>query len=121
MERHVLSRAQQTLRPELFARIDEVLVFQPLDYDVQLEIAQKFLLTELRFLGSQGYLLEVDSSVLPLLVRKGFHPKLGARPLRNTTEKLLGDAVAQSLTSGGTGSGKLVAGEDGQGLLILPF
>ena len=39
MERHVLSRAQQTLRPELFARITEKLVFNRLSYEDQLESA----------------------------------------------------------------------------------
>ena len=40
MERHVLTRAQQQMRPELYARITEKLVFNRLTYDHQLEIAQ---------------------------------------------------------------------------------
>ena len=39
MERHVLTRAQQWLRTELYARITEKLVFQRLGYDVQVEPA----------------------------------------------------------------------------------
>ena len=39
MERHVLAKAQRSLRPELYARITEKLVFNRLRYDVQLEIA----------------------------------------------------------------------------------
>ena len=70
LERHVMSRAQQTLRPELFARIDEVLVFYPLSYEVQLEIADKFLRAELKFLKEQGHELEADAGVMPFLVRK---------------------------------------------------
>ncbi len=112
LERHVMSRAQQTLRPELFARIDEVLVFHPLGYEVQLEIAEKFLRRELEFLRAQGHELEPDETVLPFLVRKGFHPKLGARPMRNAIEKFIGDAVARSLLSGETGSGTVRVGAD---------
>jgi len=118
LERFVLGRAQQTLRPEMFARIDETLVFHPLAYEVQLEIAEKFLGLELNFLKAQGYELEVYSGVLPFLVRKGFHPKLGARPMRNAVEKLIGDAVARNLLSGGDGRGKLNVSEDGESLLI---
>jgi ATP-dependent Clp protease ATP-binding subunit ClpA len=40
MERHVLARAQQAMRPELFARITEKLVFKRLAYDEQLQIAE---------------------------------------------------------------------------------
>jgi hypothetical protein len=118
LERFVLGRAQQTLRPEMFARIDETLVFHPLVYEVQLEIAEKFVGLELNFLKAQGYELEANSTVLPFLVRKGFHPKLGARPMRNAVEKLIGDAVAKSLLSGGDGRGKLNVAEDGESLLI---
>src|SRR5436189_3689053 len=80
MERHVLTRAQQALRPELYARITEKLVFNRLSYDHLLEIAELQLNDELRFLRQQGYELQPDKTVLPFLVLKGFHPRLGARP-----------------------------------------
>jgi len=97
LERHVLTRAQQSLRPEIFARVNEKLVFHRLSYEHQLEIAEKFLSREIEFLNARGHRLELDAAVLPFLVRKGFHPKLGARPMRDAVEKLLGDAVAESL------------------------
>ena len=94
-------------------------MFHPLDYEVQLEIADKFLRGELKFLKGQGYELEVDPGVMPFLVRKGFHPKLGARPMRNAAEKLIGDAVAKSLLQGGNGAGKLTVAADGESLEIV--
>src|SRR5438552_7538395 len=111
LERHVLTRAQQSLRPEIFARISEKLVFHRLSYEHQLEIAEKFLAKEVDFLRGRGHELIIDASVLPFLVRKGFHPKLGARPMRDAVVKLVGDAVAVDLLTGGTGSGTLVADE----------
>jgi ATP-dependent Clp protease ATP-binding subunit ClpB len=109
LERHVLSRAQQSLRPEIFARINEKLVFNRLSYEHQLEIAEKFLSREVEFLTSRGHKLELDKTVLPFLVRKGFHPKLGARPMRDATEKLVGDAVAGALLQNGRAEGRLMA------------
>ena len=109
LERHVLSRAQQALRPEIFARINEKLVFNRLSYEHQLEIAEKFLSREVEFLTSRGHKLELDKTVLPFLVRKGFHPKLGARPMRDATEKLVGDAVAGALLQNGRAEGQLMA------------
>ena len=97
LERHVLTRAQQTLRPEIFARVNEKLVFHRLSYEHQLEIAEKFLVKEIEFLKAREHKLELDQTVLPFLVRKGFHPKLGARPMRDAVEKLVGDAVAECL------------------------
>jgi len=54
LERHVLARAQQRMRPELYARISEKLVFCKLNYDVQVEIARMFLDHEVAFLQGRG-------------------------------------------------------------------
>jgi ATP-dependent Clp protease ATP-binding subunit ClpB len=119
MERHVLAHAQQAMRPELYARITEKLVFNRLTYEVQLEIAQLLLGQELEFLRGRGHELIVDPSVLPFLVRRGFHPRLGARPMRDAVEKSIGDAVASDLLGGGDGSGKLVVHGDGDQLQVV--
>src|SRR5271170_5488954 len=55
LERHVLTRAQQTLRPEIFARVNEKLVFHRLSYEHQLEIAEKFLVKEIEFLKAREH------------------------------------------------------------------
>jgi ATP-dependent Clp protease ATP-binding subunit ClpB len=119
MERHVLSRAQQALRPEIFARITEKLVFGRLSYEHQLEIAEKFLLREIEFLAARGHTLELDKAVLPFLVRKGFHPKLGARPMRDAVEKQVGDALAEHLLAGKNSGGRLLVDESRDCLIIL--
>ncbi len=119
MERHVLARAQQVMRPELYARINEKLVFQRLSYDVQLEIARLLLDAELEFLKAAGHTLSLDDSVLPFLVRHGYHPRLGARPMRDAVEKLIGDAVAARLLESSAANGRLALDERGGMLRIL--
>jgi ATP-dependent Clp protease ATP-binding subunit ClpA len=118
LERHVLSRAQQALRPEIFARINEKLVFNRLNYEHQLEIAEKFLAREVEFLGGCGHKLELAKAVLPFLVRKGFHPKLGARPMRDAVEKLVGDAVSECLLGSRPACGVLDVTEERDCLMI---
>lgn len=111
LERHVLTRAQQALRPEIFARVNEKLVFHRLSYEHQLEIAEKFLSREIEFLAARGHKIELDKTALPFLVRKGFHPKLGARPMRDAVEKLVGDAVTECLLAGRSACGILAHDE----------
>lgn len=111
LERHVLTRAQQALRPEIFARVNEKLVFHRLSYEHQLEIAEKFLSREIEFLAARGHRIELDKTALPFLVRKGFHPKLGARPMRDAVEKLVGDAVTECLLAGRPACGILAHDE----------
>jgi ATP-dependent Clp protease ATP-binding subunit ClpB len=118
MERHVLSRAQQALRPEIFARITEKLVFGRLSYEHQLEIAEKFLSREIEFLASRGHELQLDRAVLPFLVRKGFHPKLGARPMRDAVEKQIGDALTAHLLAGKISGGRLQVDESRDCLMV---
>jgi ATP-dependent Clp protease ATP-binding subunit ClpB len=118
MERHVLTRAQQSLRPEIFARITEKLVFNRLSYDDQLEIARLLLANELKFLANKGITLKPMPAVLPFLVRRGYHPRLGARPMRDAVEKLIGDAVAESMLSCKSTGGSLDVSEP-RGCLVI--
>lgn len=112
MERHVLTSAQQWLRPELYARITEKLVFQRLSYEVQTDIARLMLTRHLAMLEARGHCLIAEPDVLPFLIRHGFHPRLGARPLRDGIERLVGEAVASSLLHAGDGSGFLSVEDD---------
>ena len=112
MERHVLTRAQQAMRPELYGRITEKLVFNRLSYDVQLEIAELLLTRELTFLRERGATVNAAAEVLPFIVRHGFHPRLGARPMRDAVEKLIGDAVAERLMLGGDANGEFVVADE---------
>jgi len=99
MERHVLARAQRTLRPELYARITEKIVFNRLEYQVQLAIASLLINRERERLHSNGLKVVVDADVLPFIVRHGYHPRLGARPMRDAVEKYLRDACALAILS----------------------
>lgn len=100
MERHVLAKAQQSLRPELYARIAEKLVFSRLNYDVQMEIARLHIGREVSFLRDKGFDLTVGHAVVSFLMQRGFHPRLGARPLRDTIEKHLRGPVADAVLAG---------------------
>jgi ATP-dependent Clp protease ATP-binding subunit ClpA len=100
MERHVLAKAQRTLRPELYARITEKLVFNRLSYDVQMEIARLHIGRELSFLRDKGFHLTFGHAVVSFLMQRGFHSRLGARPLRDAIEKHLRGAIADALLAG---------------------
>lgn len=121
MERHVLMTARRRLRPEIFGRVTEKLVFNKLPYEIQLEIAHLFLKREMEFVGGLGHNLRVTDSVLPLVVRKGFDAKLGARPLRDAVEKLVGDAIAEQLLKEDLAEGELIANENDQVLKVSPI
>ena len=108
IEQAVLRRVAEALRPEILARVPDKLVFARLAPDVQREIAGLHLASEVARLKSVGFDLEVSREALEFLIREGFHPQLGARPLRQTIERHLQDAVVRGLFSSGSGAGRVV-------------
>ena len=97
IERTVLRRVDQALRPELVARINEKLVFNRLPYAVQREICELMIGREVERLNQLGHKLAVESATVETLVRDGFHRTLGARPMRNTVDQFLQELAARPI------------------------
>lgn len=97
IERTVLRRVDQVLRPELVARINEKVVFNRLSYLVQREICEQMLDREIKRLESLGFEVHLDANAIEQLVREGFHRSLGARPMRNTVDRYLQERVVNKV------------------------
>lgn len=114
--RFVEAQAQAQLRPEIFARFSLVAVFDKLGYQDQVRIARHLLERELDHLRTNlGAKLEYEDSILPFLVGEGFHPRLGARPLRNSIERLVRGVVREELLAGRLAEGTLALRTRGSG------
>jgi ATP-dependent Clp protease ATP-binding subunit ClpC len=98
----LLARARATLAPEFFNRIDDVLVFSPLERSEVCEIARRMLrrLAE-RLQASRGIRVEFEpSAVDALLAAGGMDLKLGARPMQRTISRLVEGPLADMILSG---------------------
>jgi ATP-dependent Clp protease ATP-binding subunit ClpA/CHAT domain-containing protein len=85
----LMERLRETFRPEFLNRIDEVVIFHPLDKD-QAHAITRLQMHELATrLREQGLTLIADDSAIDLLCREGFSQTQGARPLRRAIERLL--------------------------------
>ena len=118
MERLVRQDAQRELRPEIFARITVTVVFNKLDYDAQCEIAGGMIEKECAALSDRGFAISPERSVSEIVIQRGYHERLGARPMRDATELLIRNALAHELLHGGTGHGPLRAHADGMSLQL---
>jgi ATP-dependent Clp protease ATP-binding subunit ClpC len=96
-------------RPEFLNRIDRIVHFRPLSVDVAERIARRELELVLRRSGvtRRGVTVTVDPDVIALLVKEGYSPNFGARPLKRTVERLLLQPLARALASGRLGPGQL--------------
>ncbi|HTV17027.1 MAG TPA: ATP-dependent Clp protease ATP-binding subunit, partial [Polyangiaceae bacterium] len=106
----LLARARASLAPEFFNRIDEVLVFSPLERSEVCEIARRMLrrLGE-RLEASRGVRVAFDTSAVDaLLAAGGMDLKLGARPMQRTISRLVEGPLADMILSGEVGEGRNV-------------
>jgi len=120
VERTVLSRVGQQLRPELVGRITEKLVFARLGFDTQREICELMIDREKARLRDLGFTLEANGEVVEFLIRHGYHKTLGARPMRSVVERHLQDAIAEGMLSSGSGSGRVIVDRSNERLVVLP-
>lgn len=111
LERAVLSELHRVFRPELIGRFDEKIVFKPLTLNTQREIGRQVISEELQRFGQRGFDLSVSTSAFEFLVRKGIHKTLGARPMKRTVQKFIGDALRAALKHGSATSGILDVAE----------
>lgn len=107
LERAVISELHRFFRPELIGRFDEKIVFRPLSSDTQREIGQLAIAEELDRFRQRGFELSLSESALEFLVRRGIHKTLGARPMKKTVQKFMGDAIRQAIKSGYDPTGTL--------------
>jgi ATP-dependent Clp protease ATP-binding subunit ClpA len=89
MERVALEVASQSLRPELFARITERVVFRPLGLEVQKDIIEALINAKLKVLSEYfGKQLSVDRGpVIAFLLRAGYNRSQGARRLSQEVDR----------------------------------
>jgi len=107
LERAVLAELHRFFRPELVGRFDEKIVFKPLSPETQREIGRLAISEELARFRQQGFDLAVSEPAFEFLVRRGIHKALGARPMKRTVQKYIGDAIRNCLKSSGSPIGML--------------
>jgi ATP-dependent Clp protease ATP-binding subunit ClpC len=106
----VLEAARDHLTPELWNRIDETLVFSPLSRDEIADIAQLQLQDSAeRIRDESGIDMEYDSGVIDHLIENGgYDRELGARPMRQTIQRLVEGKVAREILRGEADRGDTV-------------
>jgi len=97
LERAVLAELHRHFRPELIGRFDEKIVFRPLTPETQREIALIVIGEEVERYQKMGIDLTVDKETVEMLIRKGITKALGARPMKRTVQKFLGDLVRERM------------------------
>ncbi len=108
MRDEVLAELKRNFSPEFLNRVDEFVVFHPLDKEHLLKIVD-ILIRELNTrLADRGFQLEVGDEVKQWLIKEGYQPQYGARPMRRTLQKCLGDPLSEELIKGRFKDSKII-------------
>ncbi|GJN03052.1 hypothetical protein PR202_ga20455 [Eleusine coracana subsp. coracana] len=100
MKSLVMEELKAFFRPELLNRMDEVVVFHPLEKTQMLTILNIILREVKGRLLALGIGLEISESMLNLISQQGYDRSYGARPLRRTVTQLVEDVISEAILSG---------------------
>jgi ATP-dependent Clp protease ATP-binding subunit ClpC len=99
-QERIMGLLRESFRPEFLNRIDEIIVFRQLD-ETQLRQITSLLLEETtRRLHAQAITIEFTADAVGWLARRGFQPAFGARPLRRTIQREVGNRLSSMLLDG---------------------
>ncbi|KAL8063006.1 hypothetical protein ABFX02_01G000400 [Erythranthe guttata] len=100
MKRQVVELARQTFRPEFMNRIDEYIVFQPLD-SKQISKIVEFQLNRVKErLKQKNINLEYREEAVEVLAALGFDPNFGARPVKRVIQQMVENEIAMGILRG---------------------
>lgn len=108
MKGNVMGELKKTFRPEFLNRVDDIIVFHPLDEENIKSIVGIMLEVLVKRLGQNAIVLEVSDAVKAHLAKKGFDPVFGARPLRRSIQSMIEDKLAESMLEGSVKPGGTV-------------
>ena len=109
MKERVMEEVKKLFKPEFLNRIDEQIVFHPLNRDHMKDIVTIMLNSIIdRTRKQMNISLQVDQKAKTFLIDKGYDEKYGARPLRRTIQSRLEDKLAEEILDGSIHEGDLV-------------
>ncbi|KDB44982.1 ATP-dependent chaperone ClpB [Glaesserella parasuis] len=100
MKTIVMNVVGQHFRPEFINRIDETVVFHPLDKENIRAIARIQLERLIKRMAERGYEVTVTDAAVDHIGEAGFDPLFGARPLKRAIQQELENTLAQQILSG---------------------
>lgn len=96
----VFEMLKESVRPEFLNRIDEVIMFQPLDRPAVRSIVRQQLKTVVKTLAKQHITLHVTEEAIDYLAAEGFDPQFGARPIKRVIQKKVLNQLSKEILHG---------------------
>ncbi len=96
----VLGLLRQSVRPEFLNRIDDIIMFTPLNKEDIKEIVGLQLKGVTKMLGKQGITMDATEEAIVYLAEKGFDPQYGARPVKRVIQREILNELSKEILAG---------------------
>jgi ATP-dependent Clp protease ATP-binding subunit ClpC len=100
IKENVLGELKKTFNPEFLNRVDETVVFHPLEKDHLLSIIDLLVEETNRLLLERDLIVEVSQEVKEWIIKRYYQPTYGARPMRRAVQKEIADPLSEELLKG---------------------
>lgn len=107
-KKEIMADVKRFFRPEFLNRIDEIIVFKPLEQKDLRQIVDILLKDLTKRLGEKGVALDWTTAADDVLVEEGTDFAYGARPLKRAIQKLVEDPIAEMLLSNSVKEGNTI-------------
>ena len=115
----VLELLKKTIRPEFLNRIDDIIMFTPLNEEEIRKIVTVQLNSVKKMLAQNGIALEFTDAALAFISDKGFDPQFGARPVKRVIQKYVLNELSKELLGGKINKDRpITIDSDGSGLVF---
>ncbi len=119
MREKTLDESKKTFRPEFLNRLDDVIVFRSLTKADLIAILDLEIAKVLARLKAKHIELRFDEAAKEFLVKQGYDPQYGARPMRRAVERYLEDPLAEDILRGNVHEGDPVQVSVEEGKLVF--
>lgn len=100
MRARAMEALRATFRPEFLNRVDDIIIFRPLDEKALARIVDLQLAHVARLLQERNVTIELTKGARELLYREGSDPAYGARPMKRAIQRLIQDPLAMQILEG---------------------
>lgn len=107
-KKEIMADVKRFFQPEFLNRIDEIIVFKPLEQKDLRQIVDILLKDLTKRLGEKGVALDWTTAADDVLVEEGTDFAYGARPLKRAIQKLVEDPIAEMLLSSSVKEGNTI-------------
>ncbi|HHZ16795.1 MAG TPA: ATP-dependent Clp protease ATP-binding subunit [Clostridia bacterium] len=119
MKNKIMEEVKRAFKPEFLNRLDEIIVFHSLNNEHLKQIVSLMIDNLVKRLAQQEIQVEVTEAVKEVIIKAGYNPAFGARPLRRALQQLLEDRLSEELLKKTFQQGDKVLVDAAEGAIVV--